>query len=361
MTKGHHTRALAVSALGAFLCGLVAVLPGPASAASSLDELAMYKGADRQARLEAGAKKEGALQVYETGTQMKPVREAFGKKYPFIRLQVYSSGSTDLVKRVTEEYKAGRHAFDIIRQPTGVLYILKDAGILRPYYSPEMEKYKSEAIEPNHHWVIDYENYLGLGFNTTQVSEADAPKTYDDLLDPKWKGKMALSDGSPSTITNWIGSLVLTKGADYVRKLSEQKFTVYRIGGRGLSNLVVSGEAALSPTIYSSHMFNSKRKGATVSWRPIGQSYALIDAVAMASKPENPHAALLYADFMMSRAAQEMTQEMGYFTARTDMENMSKPEKVLYLTERPTYAKEFEDWSNLKMKAFGRGKAPTKK
>jgi iron(III) transport system substrate-binding protein len=342
----------------AFLAAFAYSLSAAVAAPRTVDEIALYKGADRQTVLEEGAKKEAVLQVYETGTQMEPVRNEFRKKYPFIRLQVFSSDSSDLVKRTTEEYRAGRYAFDIIRQPTGVLYILKDTGVIRPYYSPEMEKYRPDAMEPSRYWVLDYENYLGLGFNTKEVSVADAPKNLDELLDPKWKGKMGLADGSSSTINNWVGSLILTRGEDYVRKLGQQAFRVFRIDGRALANLVVSGEVAMSPTIYSSHVHNSKRNGASLEWLPMGTSYALIDAVAMASKPPSPHAGMLYADFMLSREAQAMNQEMGYHTARTDMQNsLAKPESYTYLTERPNYPQEFEHWGTVRMQAFGRGQA----
>src|SRR5262249_14908560 len=128
-----------------------------------------------------------------------------------------------------------------------------------------------------------YEAYVSLGFNTKLVPADQAPKTWDDLLDPKWTGKMSLS-GRSSTFSHWVGNLVLTKGDDFVMKLGQQKFSVYEIAGRALSNLVVSGEVPLSPEIYDSHMANSQRQGASVSWRALGSVYAGAGAAAVAAK-----------------------------------------------------------------------------
>ena len=345
-----------VYSLLSLACGLavLAGVPAPVPAAPQTSaEIAAYRGADRQAVLEAGARKEGSVLVYGTGTQMEPVRNAFRQKYPFIRLEVFSDGAPQVTRKLLEEYKASRFTVDVLSLSTGGLHILREAGLLQPYTSPELDRIRKEAIQPDGLWALTYENYVGLGYNTKEIKGSDVPRTYDDLLDPKWKGKMAIAD-SGSTFENWIGGVVLTKGEAFLRSLKAQNFPVFKIGGRGFSNLVVSGEQPISPAIYSSHMANSKSAGASVAWRALGPSYALIDAVALPAKPAHPHGAMLYIDFVLSIQAQKMVQEMGYASARTDLENAEKPERILYLTERPNYAAEYEHWSKLKVEVFGK-------
>ena len=340
--------------LGVVALGAALVLPALADAApQTVKEIANYTGADRQSILEAGAKKEGEVMVYTTGTQTGPIMEAFRKKYPFINLKVYRATSSAVARRVLEEYSANRYSVDTFNLSTGALRAIRDAGILMPYSSPEFEKIGKEFFEAKHHWAHNFHSSIGLGFNTKQVSPEEAPKTYEDLLDPKWKGKMALS-GRPTTLGNFTGILVLTKGEDFVRKLGKQDIPVYKMSGRALSNMVVSGEVALSPEVYNSHMKNSKRKGASVDWRALGPVFGNIGASALPKKPPHPHGAMLFIDFMLSRDGQQMMQKLGYVSPRIDLVNRDRPKELIDLYSRPNYPTEIEKWLKLANKSFGK-------
>ena len=339
--------------LGA-IAAAAAMMPALSGAApQTVAEIAAYTGADRQAMLEAGATKEGQVQLYTTGTQTQPILEAFGKRYPFVRVEIYRGDSSLVTRKVLEEYQANRFTVDIISLSTGGLHTMREAGHLQPYQSPEMAKYKADSFGPGRHWVLDYESYLSLGYNTKIVSDKDAPATLDDLLDPKWKGKMAVP--GTTTLGNWVGALVLDKGEDFVRKLGQQQIRVYEVTGRAVANLVVSGEIPLSPAIFNSHMANSRDAGASVAWWPLGGVYSTIDGIALAKNAPHPHAALLYADFALSAEGQKMLQAIGYASGRTDLENAEKPEKIHYLTERSNYIQEYEKWQALGRQVFGKG------
>ena len=338
---------------------LLAALAGlPAQAAPrTVAEVAQYEGADRQAVLEAGAKKEGQVLLYTVGTQTQPVLEAFMKKYPFVRLGAFRGDASVVARKVLEEYKAGRHTVDAIDMNTGGLQPLRAEGYLQPYKSPELLAIRKESIEPSSLWALSYESYLSLGYNTKAIAEKDVPRTYEDLLDPKWQGKMAVP--GTSTFPNWVGAILLErgkeKGEEYLKRLARQKIRIYEISGRAVANLVVSGEVPLSPVIYSSHMANSIDDGASVDWVALGPVYSTVGGVALAAKSPNPHAGMLYVDFMLSREGQIMRQKLGYATARTDLQNKEKPSKILYLSERPTYNEEFEAWQDTARRIFGRG------
>jgi iron(III) transport system substrate-binding protein len=316
------------------------------------EQIATYKGADRAALLEAGAKKEGAVQLYTTGTQIEPILKRFQEIYPYLKLSTFRADGADVARRMIEEYKAQRYVVDTIVLNTGGLQAMLDAGALQPFYNPEEAAYPADAKEAKGHWINAYEAYVGVGFNTKAVSVAEAPKTWDDLLDPKWTGKMALS-GRSGTTAHFVGNLVLTKGKDFVMHLGKQKFTVYEISGRALSNLVVSGEVPLSPMIYNSHMVNSASEGAPVSWNAPGSVYAGAGAAAIAKRPPHPHAAMLLSDFFLSKEGQTMREKIGDSSARADVSRYERPKQMLYLTDRPNYAQEYEEWSDLAEKAFG--------
>ena len=344
-----------VIAAGIAAVGLFA--PGAAQAAPrTIDEIATYAGADRQAVLEAGARKEGTILVYGAGAQVQPLNDAFMALYPFIRVEFFHGAGPEIPRRVTEEYKVGRHVVDAFDSGGGTIMAIRNAGVLRPFYSPELAALRPEGVEMTPGGALratNYESYVSLGYNTKQVSEAEVPRTYDDLLDPKWRGKMGVA---ATQVPNWIGTALLDRGEDFVRKMATQKVKVFNVTGRAGANLVVSGEIPLSPAVFDSHMINSERQGASVSWKPIGGVYGTVGCVALALHAPHPHGALLYIDFIVSKAGQEMYKTQGYSSARKDIESTKeRPAKVYYLGDRPTYPEDFEKWNALGRQIFGGG------
>lgn len=341
--------ALAILALGGSL-----VLATPAAAQTkptTVEAIAQYQGPDRQQLLEDGARKEGSLLVYTTGTQIQPLIDRFTGKYPFIKVELSRASSADAARKVVEEYAAGYYKVDAYELAAHGLIVPRDEGLLQPFASPEMPSYDPDAIEPHKHWVVARESYTGLGFNTNLVSADKAPKSYQDLLSPEWKGKMAMS-GSTATSGNWVGTLVVLHGEDFVRKLGAQDIRVYKVTGRALANLMTSGEVALSPTIYNSHVEASVAKGAPLAWRALGPVPVTDSAVAIAKRAPHPHAAMLLIDFLLSKEAQQMYGKLGYDSARTDFKTADSPPQKLYLANRPNYVQEFEQWNRLYQDVF---------
>src|SRR5205823_2011427 len=163
-----------------WLLAVILLCPSAAKAADAIEAIANDTGPDRQAILEAGARREGQLLVYATGTQADPLYQAFGRKYPFLRVNSFRADSAVVARRMMEEYGARRYLADTIDLSTAGLRPMLEAGLLRPFASPELASVKNEAIESGGHWAIDYESYLSLGYNTDLISETDAPKTVDD-------------------------------------------------------------------------------------------------------------------------------------------------------------------------------------
>lgn len=342
----------------AVLCAAALVLfrhEAASAGPQSIEEIANYAGPDRTAILEAGARKEGEVLIYTSGTVPRST-ETYAKMYPFLKMQLFRGDAPVLARRMIEEYNAGKHLVDAINTNTGGLQPLRAAGFLQAFTSPDAGLYRKEAIEPNRLWVFDYQSFLSLGYNTAAISENEVPKTLDDLLDPKWQGKMAFP--GTSTLPNWIGAVLMDKGdkaQDYLLRLAQQKIAVYEISGRAVANLIVSGEVPLSPSTFRSHMANSKSQGASVGWRPLDGVYSNVSGVAVAKKSPHPFAAMLYVDLILSREGQLINQSFGYSSLRTDLENPEQPTKVYYLTERPDYNQEYEQWSELSRKIFGKG------
>ncbi len=351
-------RARPALAILALCFGLLPPCSYALAQAASVVEVATYTGVDRQQRLEAAAAKEGSLVIYTIGTQIQPLIDRFQAKYPYVKVSINRASAADTTRRVTEEYRAGAYYVDVFEQPTAGMIVPLSMGFLQAYTTPESLAYNSAAVEKDHHWVSVREGYIGLGFNTQKIAPAEAPKTYEDLLDPKFKDRMAIS-GAASTAAGWIGTMAITKGDDFVRKLGAQDIRVYPASGRAVAIVaVISGEVALSPTIYSSHVEASKRQGAPLEWRALGAVPVTDTSLALATKAQHPNAAMLYIDFMLSREAQLMLSNLGYLSARADMPptEFTGIEK-LYLANRPNYLAEFDHWMGLYQEVFLKGAA----
>jgi iron(III) transport system substrate-binding protein len=332
----------------------LAALPALA-APSTVSEIANCADADRQQLLEEGARHEGAVMLYATGTQIQPLLDRFMQKYPFIKVSMPRASSIDVTRKVIEEYGAGLYQVDAYELSSYGLVILREQGLLQPFSSPEVADYDKTAIESGRSWVSVRESYLGIGYNTQKIRAEDAPKSYQDLLDPKWKGKMAIS-GSLSTSANWVGGMVISLGIDYVKKLGLQNIRIYELSGRALANLTISGEVPLSPTIYNSHVEASRVQGAPIAWNLPGPVAVTDTSTALALKAPHPHAAMLLIDFLLSKEGQAIYRDLGYVPSRNGMAPKDLPVlQKLYLTNRPSYAEEFEQWAALVQQTIFKG------
>src|SRR6266566_5492790 len=337
----HFKTYASVLALASFFA--LGLLPAPAQP-PAVERIANYAGTDRQSVLEAGAKREGGLLLYTTGTQIKPLIDRFEAKYPYLRVELARASSADTARKVLEEYRAGFEKVDAFELASPGLVLPRDEGILQPFRSPELAAFAAEAVEPGRHWVVVRESYTGIGFNTKLLPSERAPKTYLDLLDAQWRGKMAIS-GVSTTSVNWVGTMLIALGPEFVRKLGTQNIRVYNLTGRALANLMTAGEVALSPTIYNSHVAASVEKGAPLGWFAPGPVPVTDSGVAIARKAPHPHAAILFMDFLMSKNGQVLYQDLGYDSPRADAVHPGAQVHKLYLTNRPNYLRDYENWA----------------
>lgn len=292
-------------------------------------ELALYKGADRQRLLEEGAKKEGNLIFYTTGTQAQSLVKAFQKKYPFIKVETWRAGTDEVLPKILEEYKAGRYAVDVIGPTQAAEIVLREAGFLQPFYSPELASIEEEAVVKAPGGGVftaqHFQSGVGLGYNTKLIKKEQLPKSYQDLIDPKWKGKLPIVGTETGVL--WMGGLLAAYGEEFIKKLAEQQFVVHMVSGRALNDMIVAGEFDFSPTIFDSHVDASKKKGAPVDWIPLEPVSCNLGQIMLPKYSAHPHAAMLYIDFDLSREAGEIYKAEGYNSPRKDVANLRNYKK----------------------------------
>jgi iron(III) transport system substrate-binding protein len=292
--------------------------------ALTTEEILSYKGSDRQKVLEEGARKEGALVIYSgmiVNQLLRPLTEAFEKKYPFIKTRYYRGDSNQLIIKVLAEIQANSLVADVV-EGSGMSAAVGGAKIVLPFYSPLFDELRNEDIAPDRTWAATRLRYIGLGYNTSFISKSDAPKNYEDLLNPKWKGRMAWnagSDASGALIT--IGTLLATWGEQktdaYMAKLARQDITPLVVSNRQVVDQVILGEYWIGVGISAHHPIISASRGApsaTVLFDPVP---SLIDCVQVIKGTKHPHAAMLFVDFILSSQAQSMMQAAEYFPSNT--------------------------------------------
>jgi iron(III) transport system substrate-binding protein len=327
-----------------------------ATETKTIAEIALYRGPDREKILIEGAKKEGSFVIYTTNpTIVSSIKDLFEKKYPFVKVSTWRAGPMDIITKVTEEHAAKRFLVDAVECTNPAMDILVKRGILREYYTPDVAYYGDLVARGKLgvYYCGDREVLIGLGYNTKLIPKAEVPKTWDDLLDPKWKGKMAIAGGDATWI-RWTGNLLEAKGLEFLKKLSTQDIRVQSVSGTALSGLVVSGEVPLGLTVMDSDVFELKMKNAPIEWLPLEPLACNTGYSGTFINSPHPFSALLFLDYLHSKEGQEVMIAGGASSARTDMGASGKLKKVyfdkIYSTEE--LEKKYKEWEDLAKRLF---------
>jgi iron(III) transport system substrate-binding protein len=327
-----------------------------ASAPMTPAQLALYQGSDREKILVEGAKREAQFTLYTSHTWFRTFVKEFEKKYSFIKASEWRNDSKNLIRKVLEESKSGRVLVDVVETTADGMGILKREGLFQEYFSPEARFYPDD-LKPKgksgFFYLPNRETYNSLGFNTKIVPPAAAPRTLKDLLDPKWKGKMAIT--STSTGVRWIGNAIESQGREYIEKMAEQDVSVQDMAPASLINLVGSGEIPLSPTIFDANVTIAKQKGAPVEWRPLEPVVTTVGSAALMAKAANPHAALLFIDYLLSKEGQQLILKGGLWSPRADVGTVEQKFKKSYLDEKYSVEEieaKYAQWETLLRQLF---------
>ena len=271
----------------------------------------------RDASAQAGnveaAKKEGKVVVYGSvpPQSMEGLHSAFKKKYG-LEVEYWRGSSTQVSERALTEWRAGKPAFDIAEGNRGVQLIMKGEGLFQKFIPPASEKFparfkeKDALITP---WRV---LPISILYNTELVKPADFPKTFDDLLNPKWMGKISIPDPTRHTTTaQFLWNLRKFKGdkwLDYVKALAKQKPILVE-SLAPVTTTIIKGEAAVGITYIK---YIKQYKG-PVDYLPMDKYLTDPNYLSLSAKAAHPNAAKLYIDFACSAEGQKEIAEDGEF------------------------------------------------
>lgn len=330
-----------------------------AASAMTNDEIFTLSGRDRTQTLIDGARKEGHVVFYSSlivDSPLRPLAEAFMKKYPFVEMTYWRGDTEAIVAKLIAEERAGRVVADAL-EGAGIGEAAIGTGFVVPYRTPVMDSFPQAYRDPRGLWAPTRLSYFALGYNTRLVSAADVPKTYEELLDPRWKGKMAWrvgdSTGAPMFITNLRLAWGEDKAAAYFKALAGQNLVDFGAGSaRTLVDRVIAGEYPIALGIFAHHPLASKNKGAAVDSQLLPPVASTAGTLVVPQGAPHPYAAMLLVDFILSEEGQSVLAQAGFFPANANVpplpwlmpvvpRNMHVPENFI----RPEEARDYSESS----------------
>lgn len=339
---------LPVVVLGALLSFPVASIEASREVAS----VAEMKGGDRHERLLAKARAEGVVNLYATmgQEQINVLAAAFEKKYA-IKVNLWRANSENVLRRAVTEAKGGRFEVDVIETNGYELESLSAEQLVQPLETPFATQMIREAQPAHREWIGNRANLFVFAFNTEKVRREDLPKTYADLLNPRWKGKLSAEADN----VDWFFTVGRELGEDAAVKLftdiSRVNGLQLRKGHPLLASLAASGEVTSVMATYNYFVDKlRKEKAAPVDWVAVAPAVARISGVAMSRRAPHPHAAMLFIDFMLSDA-QALMPAMDLIAANAAQRGL--PAGVLWKFVDPAeLVKQSEKWSRLYQQVF---------
>ena len=269
-----------------------------------------------QALIDA-AKKEGSVTWYTTlivNQMARPAVDAFEKKYG-IKVDYIRADTNDILLRLQNEAKVGKVQADLIDTTSGTP-TLKRLGLLEKWLPDAASSLPREYIDPEGYWIATSLYILTLGYNTDLAPRGSEPKSLRDLLDPKWKGKMAISGSASSPgvggfIGLALGSMGEQAGMDYLRALAQQRPSVIQVSTRQVLDQVIAGEYSVGLQVLNHHVAFSANRGAPIGWSKIDPAMAAMLVLGVLKGP-HPNAGKLLVDFLMSDEGQALFRDADY-------------------------------------------------
>ncbi len=287
------------------------------------------------------AKREGEV-VWYTPTAIEDSRkiiQAFEKKYPGIKVNLFRNRETNLLPRIISEKQAGRPVADVTTLRGIGYYQLWKRNLVQPYVSVESRNYPRGFTDPKGYWTDFYDTYYVWSYNTNLVKAP--PRNYQELLQPRYRGRIGMDNEE----IEWYFGLVQTWGKErtvkFLQDLAVQQIR-FRDGHTLIAQLMAAGEFEIT-LAFSDSVEKMKKEGAPVEWlKTYDPIIVSIHPMAIAADAPHPEAARIFVDFALSKEGQSIVRDSGRISARTDVplpyQNVDQTRLKLYPIQPETAA-----------------------
>ena len=277
------------------------------TAESKLAALEKVAPQERQQRLYELAKNEGEAVIYANMdvSAMKPLTDGFMKRYPGTKAaSVHFSGAA-IITRLDVEARAGKPVSDVVLSgQLGVLALIEKKIAMR-YRSPEREFFRDGLKDKDGLWTAYMTNVMVSAYNTRQIKKEEAPRTVEDLLKPRWKGKLTMDSQSYVWFGTMLQYLGKEAGLRFMRQLNEQNISHQR-GRRLMTQLVAAGEFDMAVETNLNSVLTLNKQGAPLSFAPIQPYFLSPSLVFMSANAPRPYTGALFIDYLLSEDGQKI-------------------------------------------------------
>jgi iron(III) transport system substrate-binding protein len=301
------------------------------------------------------AKGEGELVYYASMNlaEANSLIGAFEKRYPFIKVRLNRIGSEKLLTRVLTEARAKKFFADVIQTVEFSMHIFHRSGILARYLTQADALYPKE-FKAEGFWTTVYYNAYVTGYNSRLVPASTLPRSYDDLLDRKWRGTLMMEGTKADWFAGMLQIMGQERGLQYMRALAKQQPSA-REGHELLAQLVAAGEGLFDVNIPVASVERTKERGAPVDWTALGPVPAIMVGAGLAAHAPHPNAAKLFLEFVLSREGQKLMQTPGRHVARPDLPNdhSARLKDLQIVPVNPALAEKLDEYAKQLRAIFG--------
>lgn len=310
---------------GVVLCVTASVRPSlGATVEETLAALNAKPAAERQTILVENAKKEGSVNFY-AATNLRDTQEivtGFNKFYPFVKVGITSLGGPGVLNKVTTEERAGVTIADVVTLTGGYVPELIEKKMLAKYRSPMVPFVRKGFVDADGYWPGVYAIGYTIIYNTKRVAQKDAPKRYEDLLEPRWKNNLVMDAEAHDLLAGLIDLWGEAKATSFLKQIAQdQKVTFSRQSHTFMTQLVATGEHDVIVDGYMHNAVALKEKGAPIDYVVMNPTIVRPPSIiAIVARAPHPYAAALFLDYHLSKEASEiMVKSQGRWAPRKDV------------------------------------------
>jgi iron(III) transport system substrate-binding protein len=285
---------------------------------------------------------------------MGPLVAAFEKKYG-VKVNVWRASSEKVLQRALQEARGNKHTMDVAETNGPELEAMSREKILAAVKSPHLAELIGPAIRPHGEWVGTRLNVFVQAYNTKAVKKEDLPRTWEDLANPKWKGKLGIEQEDSDWLAGQFAELGEARAMKVFKDIVAANGISVRKGHTLLTQLVQSGEIPLALTVYNYKAEQLKNKGAPIDWFSIGPAIARPNGVAVARAAPHPHAAVLFYDFEISEEGQKILAGRDFVPTNKKVDTPLNKMPMKFVDAR-VQLDEYQKWEKLYDELFRKAK-----
>ncbi len=332
--------------------------PKPAAAAPTTAPAAKPAAAVDMAAIEAEAKKEGKVVVYSSFNldEFDKVFPLFEKRYPDVKVDHVRANGEQLIQRMITETRGGKILADVLETNSFDVFNAISQNLLEPWKAPNAAAFPPALVDTEGIWVSTRQNTDIIAWNTDQVKAGQEPKSYDEMGDPKWKGKILMEADDIEMFAGLVAGKFggnLEAATEWLKKVAANQPEMHK-GHTETTELLAAGQGAIFLGAYGHRIESLKKKKAPLEWMKT-EGAQLLQVGGVVKGASHPNAAKLFFNWLLGEEGQQAISDVGRIPSRpgVKLEAPLLPAETKWYPARPEQAKEYDRLAKLWRETLG--------